>query len=1153
VLLRVKSPVTVVSVVSTASLSVSAIGTPAANAAGWNNASVVVSFTCLGGVGGVATCPAPILVSTEGANQTISGTATDTAGNSKTATLTLNIDKTNPVVTASVIPAPNAAGWNNAPVTVNFTCSDSGSGISQCPTPISVTTDGTQTVSGTATDIAGNTATASAVVKIDRAAPTITAVPSPAPNAAGWNRSAVTVNYNCADALSGIGSCPGPNIIVAEGGSQSVTRTAQDQAGNTATASATVNLDETPPVLTITSPGNGLTVSTASQTISGTVIDALSGVNGVTCAGVAATIASGTFTCTVSLTRGTNSIAVNGTDIAGNQSTATATVIYSPAPNIRLTLPGNLSYLNISPTTVTGTVDDGAATVVVNNVAAAVGNGQFSLSLPLQEGPNLITAAATNTSGAVGTATLSVTLDTTPPHVTITSPQDQFVTTDASISISGNVNDIVVGTVNDQQAQVTVNGVAANVANRTFLATNVPLIMGNNTIQAVGRDRAGNAATTQITVIRQAPAAQPQIRLISGNNQTGIIGSILGASLVVALVDAVGNPVPNQTVLFKVTQNNGLLASGGAPAASVATTTDTAGRAQAQWTLGLRSGAGGNTVEAYAVGFGGTAIFTGTGTQGPAATIVIDSGNNQIGVVNQALPKPLIAVVVDSGSNRLANIPVTFSVQQGGGSFGGQQSVIVNSDSDGRVAATLTLGYQEGNANNLVVAIFPGSQSVPASFTASGRAAGDPASTTITGVVLDNSNLPIPGVTIRAVLTNLLNSNSSAINAAATVQSDAQGQFAISPAPVGYVKLLVDGSTAQRPGKYPSLDYDMVTISGQTNTLGMPVYLLPLNPANQLCVTASTGGGTLTMPEAPGFSLTFSPGQVTFPGGSKEGCVSVTMVHGDKVPMVPGFGQQPRFIVTIQPAGALFNPPAAITIPNVDGLAPRSVTEMYSFDHDIGSFVAIGTGVVSDDGSVIASAKGVGVLKAGWHCGGNPAPADGTVADCPDCQVCVGNQCKPKFTNDQCCQTASGSPLVGSDAAGFVACCNGAPVACLNGNHYPDGGSLDQQIERACAALHEQTHMGQASCPTGPSKCDSTPLTIPPADQNRDECAAYTAQVNCLFGRLIQAMQNHTCDNNCQTSIEADMIGLIDTANSNFGQCFSPTYFQDLVHQITGN
>src|SRR5207302_8757353 len=127
----------------------------------------------------------------------------------------------------------------------------------------------------------------------------------------------------------------------------------------------------------------------------------------------------------------------------------------------------------------------------------------------------------------------------------------------------------------------------------------------------------------------------------------------------------------------------------------------------------------------------------------------------------------------------------------------------------------------------------------------------------------------------------------------------------------------------------------------------------------------------------------------TFPGGSKTGCVTVTQVHPDKVPMEPAFGQQPRFIVTIQPSGAVFNPPAPITLPNVDGLAPREVTEMYSFDHDISSFVAIGTGTVSDDGQVIRSNPGVGVLKAGWHCGGNPN-AIGTAAACPVCNYCVG-------------------------------------------------------------------------------------------------------------------------------------------------------------------
>src|SRR5207244_9389914 len=138
---------------------------------------------------------------------------------------------------------------------------------------------------------------------------------------------------------------------------------------------------------------------------------------------------------------------------------------------------------------------------------------------------------------------------------------------------------------------------------------------------------------------------------------------------------------------------------------------------------------------------------------------VVDTGNDQIGPIGQALPKPFIAVVVDAGNNRLGGVPVTFTVQQGGGTFNGQPTYTVDSDSDGRVAATLTLGLQEGNANNLVEANFTAKTAFAAAFTASGRAPGNPDNTTISGVVLDNSNAPIPGVTVRAVLTNVVRSN----------------------------------------------------------------------------------------------------------------------------------------------------------------------------------------------------------------------------------------------------------------------------------------------------------------------------------------------------------------------------------------------------------
>jgi hypothetical protein len=102
--------------------------------------------------------------------------------------------------------------------------------------------------------------------------------------------------------------------------------------------------------------------------------------------------------------------------------------------------------------------------------------------------------------------------------------------------------------------------------------------------------------------------------LVSGNNQSSMIGSLLPAPLVVVLTDATGNPVPNKPVIFKVTQNDGMVAAGGPPTPSVIAMTDAQGQAQVQWTLGARAGAGANAVEAYAVGFDGTLFFTATGS-----------------------------------------------------------------------------------------------------------------------------------------------------------------------------------------------------------------------------------------------------------------------------------------------------------------------------------------------------------------------------------------------------------------------------------------------------------------------------------------------------------------------------------------------------------
>ena len=62
--------------------------------------------------------------------------------------------------------------WFTGPVTIHFSCADATSGIGSCPANQTVTADGVTTVNGTATDVAGNSASTSITVKVDRTAPT---------------------------------------------------------------------------------------------------------------------------------------------------------------------------------------------------------------------------------------------------------------------------------------------------------------------------------------------------------------------------------------------------------------------------------------------------------------------------------------------------------------------------------------------------------------------------------------------------------------------------------------------------------------------------------------------------------------------------------------------------------------------------------------------------------------------------------------------------------------------------------------------------------------------------------------------------------------------------------------------------------------------
>jgi len=228
---------------------------PPANAAGWNNTGVVVSFDAADALSGVATVSAAITLAGEGADQSAAGQAVDKAGNTASASLTgINIDTTPPVVSSSAAPSPNAAGWNNTDVVVTFSATDALSGVASVDAPATLSAEGAGLgASGTAADLAGNTASAGVTgIRIDKTPPAVVWTGN-----AGTYTVDQTVSLSCAatDALSGVASTTCQDVSgPAYGfplGARTFSAETADFAGNTGSGAATISVIVTAPSLAI--------------------------------------------------------------------------------------------------------------------------------------------------------------------------------------------------------------------------------------------------------------------------------------------------------------------------------------------------------------------------------------------------------------------------------------------------------------------------------------------------------------------------------------------------------------------------------------------------------------------------------------------------------------------------------------------------------------------------------------------------------------------------------------------------------------------------------------------------------------------------------------------------------------------------------------
>lgn len=265
-------------------------------------------------------------------------------------------DTVPPTTTASLSQEPNSAGWNDSDVTVTLNAVDTGgtnpsgvqqisysatgaqtitaTSVSSSSTSFVISTEGTTTITYSATDNAGNVEPdQTLVVKLDKTPPVLNCGTADTQ----WHATNVSILCTASDALAGLAQSAQASFSLSTSVPQG-TETANastsslsvcDVAGNCSEAGpiSGIMVDRKPPTITITSPGANNPTYLLNQAIAANYSCTDGGSGVATCSGP---VASGDNLNTSSV--GAQNFAVNASDKVGN--TATSSAGYSVGYNI---------------------------------------------------------------------------------------------------------------------------------------------------------------------------------------------------------------------------------------------------------------------------------------------------------------------------------------------------------------------------------------------------------------------------------------------------------------------------------------------------------------------------------------------------------------------------------------------------------------------------------------------------------------------------------------------------------------------------------------------------------------------------------------------------------------------------------------------------
>ncbi|TEU18449.1 MAG: hypothetical protein E3J21_05915 [Anaerolineales bacterium] len=255
----------------------------------------------------------------------------------------LVVDQNPPTTSIALSGTAGNNGWYVSDVQVNLTATDNpagcgvgvekteysfdGAGWNMYTAPFTISDEGTTTVYYRSNDNEDNVEpTKTQTIKIDKTPPTITGAATTPPNSYGWYDTDVVVHFTASDAVSGIDTVTPDQILSSEGANQSVTGTATDKAGNSASITVSgINIDKTSPDIVITSPQAKAYDNTETFNVVWMVTDNLSGVateNGLLDGDA---VTNGQLIELLLLTPGAHTVTVEATDKADNAASTSVT------------------------------------------------------------------------------------------------------------------------------------------------------------------------------------------------------------------------------------------------------------------------------------------------------------------------------------------------------------------------------------------------------------------------------------------------------------------------------------------------------------------------------------------------------------------------------------------------------------------------------------------------------------------------------------------------------------------------------------------------------------------------------------------------------------------------------------------------------------